>query len=169
MAEGTGGLARAARRFVRSTPRRTFVLYPLALLAWEAGRRPGRWRPDLRFLPLLGWGYLQYRLCRAYRQRHGGGGPGLDVPPERLVTSGPYAVSRNPMYLGHLIFTAGLALTCRSAVGGLLAVGSALWFQQRVREDERRLARAFGAPYRDYLRQVPRWLPSLRRSSAPLS
>jgi steroid 5-alpha reductase family enzyme len=60
------------------------------------------------------WGYLQYRLCGQYRGKRSGGGPGPEVPPERLVSSGIYAYTRNPMYLGHIIFLIGLTLTLRS-------------------------------------------------------
>jgi len=35
-------------------------------------------------------GILQYRLIGNYRSREGGGGPGLSIPPQRLVTGGPY-------------------------------------------------------------------------------
>jgi hypothetical protein len=41
------------------------------------------------FLPFMGWGYLQYRRCGFYRIKHGGGGPGLETPPDRVVTTGP--------------------------------------------------------------------------------
>ena len=107
------------------------------------------------------WGYLQYRLCGRYRIRHGGGGPGFDNPPERLVTTGPYAYTRNPMYLGHLIFLAGVSLTLRSLPGALLTAGVALWFHARVLRDERRLILRLGEPYREYTRRVRRWIPGL--------
>ena len=107
------------------------------------------------------WGYLQYRLCGLYRMRHGGGGPGFDTPPEQLVTSGPYALTRNPMYLGHLIFLAGLSLTLRSLLSTALTLATALWFHARVLRDERRLVARFGEPYRDYATRVKRWIPGL--------
>jgi protein-S-isoprenylcysteine O-methyltransferase Ste14 len=109
----------------------------------------------------MAWGYLQYRWCGGYRRPRGGGGPGTEVPPDRLVTSGPYAIVRNPMYLGHLIFLTGLALTLRSPRAALLAAGVATWFHRRVLDDERRLHALFGDEYTAYTRRVSRWLPGL--------
>jgi protein-S-isoprenylcysteine O-methyltransferase Ste14 len=83
----------------------------------------------------------------------------MDMPPERLVTRGPFALCRNPMYLGHLIFLAGLALSLRSWAGAALALGTAAWLQFRVRGDERRLAVRFGEPYMQYCSRVKRWIP----------
>ena len=85
----------------------------------------------------------------------------MDTPPERLVTSGPFALCRNPMYLGHIIFLAGLALSLQSWLAAALAAGTAVWFQFRVRRDERRLAERFGEPYRQYCARVKRWVPAL--------
>jgi protein-S-isoprenylcysteine O-methyltransferase Ste14 len=85
----------------------------------------------------------------------------MDTPPERLVTSGPFARCRNPMYLGHLIFLAGLALSLRSWVGAALALGTAVWLQFRVQRDERRLAQRFGEPYMQYCSRVKRWIPAV--------
>lgn len=107
------------------------------------------------------WGYLQYRLCGLYRVKRGGGGPGLETPPERLVTTGPYAYSRNPMYLGHIIFLTGLTLTLKSLLAALITVATALWFHFRVRGDEKKLAQLLGEPYLAYAKQVKRWLPGL--------
>ena len=107
------------------------------------------------------WGYLQYRLVGGYRIHLGGGGPGMNTPPERLVTDGPYAYCRNPMYLGHIIFLIGLALSVRSWLASLIAIVSAVWFQLRVLRDEKRLADRFGQPYIEYTGRVKRWIPGL--------
>ena len=84
----------------------------------------------------MAWGYLQYRLCGRYRIKHGGGGPSLETPPDRVVSTGPYAYTRNPMYLGHLIYLLGLSLTLRSWLGAVITVAVALWFHRRVIGDE---------------------------------
>jgi hypothetical protein len=145
--------------YARGTPHRTFVLYPLGVLLAHVLANRGRLRLDWRFAPLLVWGYAQYRLCGAYRRSQGGGGRGMETLPEQLITSGLYAHVRNPMYLGHLIFLLGLALTTRSSLAVGLLAGNVLWFDARVQADEARLLTHFGEPYRIYLTRVPRWLP----------
>lgn len=150
-----------ARSFARSTPRRTFVVYPLMSLMAEVALHQRLPRVDWRWVPLVAWGYLQYRLVGNYRRRRGGGGPGVEVPPARLVTDGPYAVMRNPMYLGHMLFMVGLTLTLRSSVAAGLTLGHAAWFHRRVLKDEVRLEALFGEEYRAYKARVSRWLPGL--------
>lgn len=146
---------------LRSTSFRTFVLYPLTISAWEWLINGGRLPIQPRFLPLLVLGYLQYRLIGSYRIRHGGGGPGMDTPPDRLVTTGPYAWCRNPMYLGHIVFLIGFTLTLQSTFGALITAATAVWFQFRVRRDETRLRERFGRPYQEYSARVRRWMPGL--------
>lgn len=148
-------------RFLKRTPIRTFVVYPLVVIIWELIIRAGKLEPNFWFLPLLLWGYLQYRLCGLYRIRHGGGGPGLETPPERLVLTGPYAYTRNPMYLGHLLFLTGLTLTLRSWLAALITVAVALWFHTRVLSDETNLKQRLGEPYVNYLASVKRWIPGM--------
>jgi hypothetical protein len=156
-----GELVYYLRRRLRQTPVRTFVAYPLAMWTLETALRRHPPRLDPRGLPLMAWGYLQYRLCGRYRRGRGGGGPGTEIPPDRLVTSGPYAYTRNPMYLGHVIFLAGLALALRSPRAAMLAAGVAAWFHWRVLHDERQLRHRFGPAYDAYTRRVRRWLPGL--------
>jgi protein-S-isoprenylcysteine O-methyltransferase Ste14 len=147
------------------TPVQTFILCPLAVICVELALH-GR---DLTFvplhaalgLPLMAWGYLQYRLVGRYRLRLGGGGPGMAAAPQRIVAQGPYRYTRNPMYLGHLIFMLGLALTLWSWFGLVLLVLRAAWFQYRVLGDEARLAATFGADYGAYRARVKRWVPGL--------
>ncbi len=140
---------------------RTFFLYPLIVVGWEWLLNDGRLNLEPWFLPLLAWGYLQYRLVGQYRIRLGGGGPGMDTPPERLVTTGPFAYCRNPMYLGHIIFLLGLMLSLRSVLAAVITAATVVWFQFRVRRDERRLSERFGQPYLDYAARVGRWIPGL--------
>ena len=63
------------------------------------------------------------------------------------------------MYLGHLIFLAGLALTLESWLAALITVGVAVWFHLRVIGDEKKLVVRLGAAYVDYLKSVKRWIP----------
>jgi hypothetical protein len=149
------------RWWLERTPNRTFILYPAVVLALRVLSGRGRGPLDLRFAPLLAWGYLQYRLGGGYRVERGGGGPGIEIPPHSLVDSGPYEYTRNPMYLGHLIFLLGLALTFRSRVAAAILAANALWFHQRVLDDEARLAAQFGVPYEAYRARVKRWIPGL--------
>jgi len=151
---------RSVGRWLRSTSNRTFVLWPLLLMALQALHDGGWPHLNLWALPLLAWGYGQYRWVGNLRAEQGGGGPGLSNPPLCLVTTGPYAWTRNPMYLGHLIFLLGLALLL-SGPAWLVFAAHALWFDRRVRDDEANLRELFGEPCRDYMRRVKRWIPAV--------
>ncbi|HZT64117.1 MAG TPA: isoprenylcysteine carboxylmethyltransferase family protein [Burkholderiales bacterium] len=148
-------------RWLSSTSNRTFVVWPVLLVAAEAALQQGFPRIELWALPLLAWGFLQYYLVGRLRLRQGGGGPGIAIPPERLVTDGPYRWCRNPMYLGHLIFFAGLALALQSWLAAAVLAIHAVWFDRRVKSDEARLIALFGDAYRDYQIRVKRWIPGL--------
>ena len=80
-------------------------------------------------------------------------------PGQKLLTPGPYAFTRNPMYLFELAFWFGWALFYGSIavfVGFLLWVG--MFNFVIVPYDERDLEARFGEAYRAYKAQVPRWL-----------
>lgn len=157
-AKSGSGVGRAVAA-LRSTSTRNFVVVPLVVLAEQAVRR----RPVR-----VGWavpaacGYLQYRLCGRYRTSRGGGGPGLSNPPVSLVTSGPYALTRNPMYLGHLVFLASLSMGTGSPLALAYTAWAVPWFDRRAADDEQRLDTMFGDDYQRYRRRVPRWLPAPR-------
>ncbi|MEO5845600.1 MAG: hypothetical protein ABIQ33_12255, partial [Caldimonas sp.] len=80
-------------RWLKSTSNRTFIVWPLALLALQMVIDRGLPQFNPWAVPLLIWGYLQYRWVGALRTRRGGGGPGLSNPPERLVDDGPYRLT----------------------------------------------------------------------------
>ena len=150
----------SARRWLKSTSNRTFLMWPALLLGLHFMIPSIAERMYLLALPVLAWGYLQYLIVGTYRTRRGGGGPGLSNPPERLVSEGPYGVIRNPMYLGHLVFFFGLALMFGGVAWTVLLV-HALWFDRRAQADEKHLAALFGQKYRDYLLRVKRWVPGI--------
>jgi protein-S-isoprenylcysteine O-methyltransferase Ste14 len=156
-----GARPRFSKRWLKSTSNRTFLVWPVVLFATEALLQQGMPRLDYWALPLLAWGYLQYRWVGVYRTRLGGGGPGLSNPPDRIVDQGPYRWVRNPMYLGHLIFFAGLAWLLRSWAALAVLACHLVWFDRRARGDERHLAERFGESYREYCRRVRRWIPGV--------
>ena len=144
-------------RFVSSSPRQTFVLSPATVVLFEllVHRRV---RVRAAWLPLLLVGYGLYRYAGDYRDRQGAGSRGFANAPKRLITDGPYALTRNPMYLGHLLFMVGLVGVTRSPLALVLAARAVLRFTGRVRIDEERLERAFGDEYRAYRARAPRWI-----------
>ena len=77
-----------------------------------------------------------------------------------LVTGGIYRFTRNPMYLGLVLLSAGWALRLGSLVGLLIGSGGLVaaltWLQ--IRPEERILGQTFGAEYHDYRSRVRRWL-----------
>ena len=80
------------------------------------------------------------------------------------MTTGVYAHTRNPMYMGHVVFLTGLTLLTRSPLA--LAVTAALvpWFDERAAAPTTRvlLSTFFGEPYQQYAARVPRWLRASR-------
>jgi protein-S-isoprenylcysteine O-methyltransferase Ste14 len=152
------------RLSLRSTSTRVLLELPSVVLIEQAiARRP----LHPRWLPILAWGYAQYRLAGSYRLPRAGGPAGMSQGfPDEIVESGIYRYTRNPMYLGHLIFATGLTLGTRSPVAACVMVALVPWFRGRVRHDERRLVDRFGDSYAAYTTRVPRWLPGTRPSAA---
>jgi len=161
MAETAKSPWRRAKRWFKSTSNRTFIVFPICVIAFEFGLHRGHLAIQPWGAILLIWGYLQYRLVGSYRVRLGGGGPGIEVPPDRIVANGPYKYLRNPMYLGHLIFMLGLAIGFSSWLAVALFLFHLVWFHQRVLKDEARLESRFGESYRAYKARVKRWIPGI--------
>jgi protein-S-isoprenylcysteine O-methyltransferase Ste14 len=76
----------------------------------------------------------------------------------RLVTHGPYALVRHPMYVGVLAASLGGVLLYRTWTPVFAAV-TFLGLALRARQEERALAREFGEEWEAYARRVPGWLP----------
>jgi protein-S-isoprenylcysteine O-methyltransferase Ste14 len=79
-----------------------------------------------------------------------------------LVSSGPFAIVRNPLYVGNIAIWIGFALTARlvwlaPVILGLLG----LEYHAIVRWEEQLLESRLGEAYREYASRVPRWTPRL--------
>ncbi len=76
-----------------------------------------------------------------------------------VIDHGPFAWSRNPLYVGLLVLSAGVALVAGSTWALVaLPVEWALLRWGAILPEERYLAAKFGATYTDYCRRVRRWL-----------
>jgi protein-S-isoprenylcysteine O-methyltransferase Ste14 len=80
-------------------------------------------------------------------------------PTRALVTSGPYRLTRNPIYLGFALLYAGIALLV-GAIGALITLPVVVFVVDRyvIAREERYLARAFEGDYARYRTKVRRWL-----------
>jgi protein-S-isoprenylcysteine O-methyltransferase Ste14 len=79
----------------------------------------------------------------------------------RLVTAGPFAVVRHPMYLGVLLAAAGALLIFRTWAMLLFAPLS-LVVVLRAEREEKLLAAEFGDAWKTYCSKVPKWMPKPR-------
>lgn len=89
------------------------------------------------------------------------------VTARQLVTAGPYALMRNPLYLGNVLIAVGFTI----AFSGAIPASQALWlmgfvllvlivvYASVIPLEEEYLARTFGMRYTEYTTMVPRFLP----------
>ncbi len=91
----------------------------------------------------------------------------VDWSPAILMTGGPYAISRHPMYVGELALWLGWAIRYGSipVLVGLAVLGAVV--ARLVPREERALEAKFGGVYRQYRARVPRWLGVAHRDRAP--
>lgn len=79
--------------------------------------------------------------------------------PDTLLKSGPYAFSRNPMYVGWTLIYLGISFTANSLwILVLLPIVMIYIHFVDIRKEEQYLDEQFGEEYRKYLKQVHRYL-----------
>ena len=102
-------------------------------------------------LALMVWAAMAFRRVRTTIVPH--------REPDALVETGPYRISRNPIYVADLAIFVGWCLALGAPLALLLTVP--LWWALRQRfvlPEERRLDEHLGAPYDRYRARVRRWL-----------
>ena len=135
---------------------------------WLIGRR--EWPlPELGPLRLLGW--LPIALGAALLLRSawdfsftGKGTPAIWDAPKVFVAKGWYRYVRNPMYVGVILIVSGEAVVFEAwnLAGYALFLGL-VFHLFVVLYEEPTLRKKFGATYEQYLKRVPRWIPTLKR------
>ena len=105
-------------------------------------------------LATLGLAYSVWGL--AYLRRS------FSIIPEarRLVTGGPYSLSRHPVYLGEVVAAVGINLATAGWLGAFAVVYFISCELLRIRWEEGVLGRAFPDDYPGYARRVPRYFPN---------
>ena len=77
----------------------------------------------------------------------------------QLVSTGLFGLSRNPIYLGMLLILIGWAICLWSPLPAIGVPLFALYMTRfQIMPEERILLELFGAPYRDYMARVRRWI-----------
>jgi protein-S-isoprenylcysteine O-methyltransferase Ste14 len=111
-------------------------------------------RPTWRFLALGAILIVPGLLIRALASGH-------VRKDEALATTGPYAYTRNPLYLGSLLMGVGFAVAARSwCVGVVLIVMFFAIYLPVIRGEEVFLRQKF-LEFEEYVRRVPRIFPRL--------
>ena len=100
-----------------------------------------------------------------YMKRKGDGNPmdafGHEVAPRtrRLMTTGPYRLSRNPMLTGSFVYYAGVCVWLWTWQSLLVFAMVVVIMLVQVRTEEKRLRSDFGDEYEAYCRRTGRFLP----------
>jgi protein-S-isoprenylcysteine O-methyltransferase Ste14 len=101
--------------------------------------------------------WAKFRLGRLFS-------PQLGVQEDhRLITTGPYAVVRHPIYLGLIDFIIGTALFINDVGLLLVALLFVLYFTAQLRVEERLFAAHFGGEWQEYRMRVPALFPWKRK------
>jgi protein-S-isoprenylcysteine O-methyltransferase Ste14 len=83
----------------------------------------------------------------------------------KFTTTGVYAGVRHPMYLASLLILLSLFFATLSLLALLVWIGLFVFYDRMATYEERDLIRILGQQYVDYQKQVPKWLPHIRRGN----
>jgi protein-S-isoprenylcysteine O-methyltransferase Ste14 len=127
------------------------ILYPLR---WpgldDLGARVVGYGLGAAGIALMVWALVTLHRAGTTFEPHQGAG--------RLVTDGPFAWRRHPIYMGHVLIVLGLAQLTYNIWFAILAPVYALAvFWLAIRPEERHLEERFGQAYIDYKERTRRW------------
>lgn len=123
----------------------------LGLLSWAVSDVTRLGSILLMGFGIVWTGYAQISMGSSWRI-----GIPSEAPP--LRTNGPFALSRNPIFLGMLAFVLGMTVWSPSAVTMTLLAASYISIEIQIRSEEAFLERMHGDLYRQYKTRVRRWI-----------
>jgi len=83
-----------------------------------------------------------------------------------VITKGVFGIVRHPIYLGSILFYLGLILSTLSLLSLVVWFIIILFYNFISSHEEKLLLQRFGRDYKDYMRQVPMWLPRLKKQQS---
>lgn len=134
------------------------------LVAWGIGYAAGLEAAGWLHHPLLGTAVLICGIALAAWGRMTFAKAGAEIRPASpknsyLIADGPFRFTRNPMYLGILLVTIGLAMIIGTWSMLLAPIAFFLWVNfVSIPFEEAKMERQFGESFRDYKRRVRRWI-----------
>ena len=121
--------------------------YPVAIMYWLLAPPTRHW--IAMGAAVAGFGLLIRAIAAGYLRKD-----------RELAISGPYARTRNPLYLGSAILAAGFVIAGHSWwAGGLIAVYFGVFYYAVMRNEEEDLRVRFGTIFDEYAAKVPLFLP----------
>lgn len=158
------------------TPLVAFLFGCFVSLFFVAAYLVDRWLtlPSISYLPwtligglillipgtiLLVWTWVQFLMAK--------GTPAPVNPPQKLITEGLYAYSRNPMVSSMILiaFAAGLLSGSLSLTFFFAPLFMLFFYFQTTLVEEKEMELKFGQHYLDYKKQVPRFFPRIFRGN----
>jgi len=121
--------------------------YPVAIAVFWFARPEPRWILAGSLVGVIGVGLRAWAAGYLRKQ-------------EELAVGGPYAYTRNPLYLGSAVLLVGLGLAAHSWISAALAVAYfAVFYTAVMRREEQEMRQKFGDVYESYARVVPLFFP----------
>jgi protein-S-isoprenylcysteine O-methyltransferase Ste14 len=85
--------------------------------------------------------------------------------PPTVVRSGPFTYLRHPLYFAEVLVYLGFLCMGISVAAAVVWIAATAFLFGLCRYEERLLVERFGDDYRSYMREVPMWIPRIKRAA----
>jgi protein-S-isoprenylcysteine O-methyltransferase Ste14 len=128
---------------------RVRVGYPVGIAAFWFAKPQPRWL--FCGVGIAALGLLLRSYAAGHLRKH-----------KQLATSGPYAYTRNPLYLGSVLLAAGFSVASHTWIStALLAAYLIVFYPIVIRREQRELKTLYGDAFVEYASKVPPFWPRL--------